>query len=147
MPQPNVHTVTVPSCTICHDRPVRTVGRCGRCYNYWRRTGRERPDWIKPRVMVCLVCNERPAVGVGRCMRCTAYLRKRGVERPPTLSHPNKSHPQGQPHTCSNGCPVAPVARGFCWPCYQYFRRHGHNRPAYMVRQFWGDAVIQRKSR
>lgn len=35
--------LVLPWCVTCDREPVRKCGRCATCYQFWRRTGRERP--------------------------------------------------------------------------------------------------------
>jgi hypothetical protein len=131
----DVYMIQVRACPICHERPMRVKGRCRRCYDYWYKHGCERPPWLNVQVSICTICEQRPIVEAGRCARCRTYWRKHQRERPTTLAN---QHRGGRLY-CKNGCPVAPISHGLCWPCYQYTRRHdGEQRPYAMVKQQWG---------
>jgi hypothetical protein len=88
----------------------------------------------------CRICGRVCAPGVdrsyGRCQMCARYWRRHGAERPPLPSgHLERrpgpgARPRAAPQPCSHcGRLVQARSRERCPACYQYWRRHGVERP------------------
>jgi hypothetical protein len=117
-------------------RPILAVERCGACYVYRWRHGRERPpdggrSRSQPRPL-CITCGERPAVGRReRCRRCHEYYRRYGVERG---ARPSRLGPAPAPprpcHVCGQQEHLIWSQR--CRRCHAYWYKYGRERPAHL---------------
>lgn len=93
----------------------------------------------------CKVCNSCAPVIKGRCRTCNQYLREHGVERPESLysKQPDLNRKRWERRVvdlerqelCSVCNQVAISLKGRCRTCYQYFRRHGVERPERLYRR------------
>lgn len=87
---PALNAESIRFCRNCGCMPVKTLGRCARCYTYFYRHRVERPPVSHPLRSVpnsapCNNCGVRPIETKGRCHTCYQYLRKYGAERPRRL--------------------------------------------------------------
>lgn len=90
-------------CAICErvtPRKRLMRGRCGRCNEFFRRHGFERPFVLsrKPAENICSVCGRDWPNGLKRkrCARCYNYLRTYGIDRPIDLGHGNRGRRRGE---------------------------------------------------
>lgn len=134
-------------CKNCGRPAARRRSRCATCYNYYSRTGKERPPELYGRKLPvdltgtpqwCEVCGDTRLWRGNKCQACYAYWVKHRKKRPKRLWDDDA--------TCRNcGIPLNAVgkqksgrrrqAKGYCLNCYTYKNRTGKERP----KEFWGD--------
>lgn len=134
------------TCSNCQRAAAKKMGRCDSCYQYYHRTGVERPAtaYLRPRrgtqIKWCKNCGRMDVVAHNRCNACDNYYRVHKKERPRHL------YKVDHEHRCKNcGIPLAAqgkrrssrnrFSRGFCETCHSYKRRTGKARPKHL----WGD--------
>lgn len=118
-------------CANCKRSPVQKTGRCGVCYNYFRRTGEERPPHLYERDYLgkksCSNCGRSLIHAKGRCAACYAHWVATGTER---RSRRTRTHQQMKWCKRCGGLQVYAFNR--CVTCYRYRRKHGKDRPKYL---------------
>lgn len=136
-------------CSNCRQSDAVKCGRCVICYNYHRRTGRERPDhmYMKPprakQAKWCKNCGRMDVQSHSRCNACRQYYDTYGKERPRHLYKVDNER------LCKN-CkfPLDALgrrrsgrnryAKGLCETCHSYKRRTGKARPPHL----WGAGIF-----
>lgn len=109
-----------------------TSGRCSRCYNYKRRTGKERP---LSRVANCIDCGREITIGnslsKGMCRRCNAFLWRTGKHWTPDISIRSKYDPCPICKDCKSRPSYTQNPRPMCRRCSDYWKRTDKRRPRY----------------
>jgi hypothetical protein len=124
----------VAPCSNCGEsKRLAGHGRCGACYMYWHRHGRDRPaEGIRHHREAGLPCSNcghpAPSDQGGRCRPCAVYWRRHQRERP--LPRP-RCGPAPQPprpcRVCGEG--VRALRHGRCRRCAAYWDHFGRERP------------------
>lgn len=122
-------------CRNCGLEHVYGWGRCYKCYKYFWRHEKERPEslWM-PKRETCLNCGSREVLTAGRCDPCRVYLLRNGKERPLLLAEWYEQKKR-LPKWCKVCGTPSLLCRGRCRACDRYWRVRGKERP----KRLWCD--------
>ena len=115
-------------CSNC-PKAAKCKGRCRGCYNYWKRTGRDREIKQAPtHCSNCRISREERRIIKGRCELCYRHWIRYGRERNPITKEPHSP-------ICLNCLKRKTFLINRCKLCYWYFRRTGQERPDILQKQ------------
>ncbi len=118
-------------CSNCGRSPAQKTGRCEICYNYFHRTGAERPPHLYERKLSkgapCGNCGRSPVHARNRCEACYRHLQLTGQERTSRRTRTSQ-----QMKWCKRCGSLKVYAFNRCKTCYRYRWEHGKDRPKYL---------------